>query len=209
MSEEMFGARNRKGIVHYACLKKKLARRIHNCWIPPSGIEMNHIAADNWILQFVQAFSRRARRRFVYIYTHKGGKRRKKNRYLLYYIRSGKNASCFHFKTSAFLFASSVKRICFTFSRIIVCKSRNENIIVYGYRSAQTTRSILFYGVRKDAARNKGEKKIRCGASRGRAKCIHPILSINALHQITGQFRASSRLPSSWYRAELSARVKG
>lgn len=28
-----------------------------------------------------------------------------------------------------------------------------------------------------------------------RAKYIHPILPINALHQITSQFRASSRLP--------------
>jgi len=41
-------------------------------------------------------------------------------------------------------------------------------------------------------------------------KCVHLILSINALqHQTAGQFRASSRLPSSWYRSELFLRVKG
>jgi len=50
----------------------------------------------------------------------------------------------------------------------------------------------------------KKKKRMARGALRGRVKYVHLILSINALqHQTAGQFRASSRLPSSWYRSEL------
>lgn len=91
----------------------------------------------------------------------------------------------------------------------IVFKSRNKNIIIFhGYRIGQTTVDEAFYFMplektQRAIKRRKGRKKKKCGASRGRTKCVHPILSINALHQTAGQFRASSRLPSSWYRGRI------
>jgi len=166
--------------------------RVRYNWIYRRN-EMNHICAfvleifSSRRIEFYKFVSPRGRCFLFFI------KAKRK-----YYLReTAKMFSCFHFKTSAFLLASSVKRICFTFSRIIVCKSRNENVIVYGYRSDEQP-SVLFYGAGRDAARNKGEKKKRFDAmhrAEERSAFTSSYLS-DALHQITGQFRASSRASS-------------
>lgn len=60
---------------------------------------------------------------------------------------------------------ASTKRICFTFNRIIVCKSHDENIIVYGYRFRQTTKQtkrtkhFIFMAFEKTQRATKGKKR--------------------------------------------------